>query len=98
MLDHLAKPKNLLPRQLLNGPFDFLHRAHGIKLPKPRLDLKNGFRNARHTHLSEDGLTLHQTLIDPDDLNDWSLHLTLDLEKSNEARTPVLHLEAIAPI
>ncbi|NQW99288.1 DUF3516 domain-containing protein, partial [bacterium] len=55
-------------------------------------------RNARHTHLSEDGLTLHQTLIDPDDLNDWSLHLTLDLEKSNEARTPVLHLESIAAI
>jgi hypothetical protein len=55
-------------------------------------------RNARHTHLSEDGLTIHQTLIDPDDLNDWSLHLTLDAEKSNEARTPVLHLEAIAPI
>ena len=55
-------------------------------------------RNARHTHLSEDGLTIYQTLIDPDDLNDWSLHLTLDLEKSNEARTPVLQLEAIAPI
>ena len=55
-------------------------------------------RNARHTHLSSDGLTIHQTLIDPDDLNDWSLHLTLDLEKSNEQRTPVIHLESIAPI
>jgi len=55
-------------------------------------------RNARHTHLSEDGLTLHQTLIDPDDLNDWSLHLTLDLEKSNDRRTPVLRLESLAPI
>ena len=55
-------------------------------------------RNARHTHISEDGLTIHQTLIDPDDLNDWAIHLTLDLEKSNEARTPVLHLESIAPI
>ena len=55
-------------------------------------------RNARHTHISEDGLTLHQTLIDPDDINDWSIHLTLDLEKSNEAKTPVLHLESIAPI
>jgi hypothetical protein len=55
-------------------------------------------RNSRHTHLSEDGLTIHQTLIDPDDLNDWSLHLTLDPEKSNETRTPVLHLESIAAI
>jgi hypothetical protein len=34
----------------------------------------------------------------PDDLNDWSLHLTLDLEKSNEARTPVLQLESIASV
>jgi hypothetical protein len=55
-------------------------------------------RNARHTHISDDGLTIHQALIDPDDLNDWSLHLTLDIEKSNEARTPVLHLESIASI
>jgi hypothetical protein len=55
-------------------------------------------RNARHTHISEDGLTIRQTLIDPDDFNDWHIHLTLDLEKSNEAKTPVLHLECIAPI
>jgi superfamily II RNA helicase len=55
-------------------------------------------RNARHTHVSDDGLTLHQTLIDPEDLNDWSLHLTLDREKSDERRTPVLHLESLAPI
>ncbi len=54
-------------------------------------------RNARHTHLSEDGLTIHQTLIDPDDLNDWSLRLTLDLEKSNETRTPAILLEGISP-
>jgi hypothetical protein len=55
-------------------------------------------RNARHTHISDDGLTIHQTLIDPDDFNDWAIHLTLDLETSNEARTPALHLESIAPI
>jgi superfamily II RNA helicase len=53
-------------------------------------------RNARHTHLSEDRRTIHQTLIDPDDLNDWTIHLTLDLEKSNELRTPVLKLESIS--
>ena len=51
--------------------------------------------NARHTHISEDGLTIRQTLIDPDDLNDWQIHLTLDLAKSNVTRTPVLHLEFI---
>ena len=55
-------------------------------------------RNTRHTVISEDGLTIHQTLIDPDDLNDWQIILTLDLVKSNEARTPVLHLEGITAI
>jgi len=55
-------------------------------------------RNARHTHLSEDQRTIHQTLIDPDELNDWSIHLTLDLQKTNELRTPVLKLEAIGPV
>jgi superfamily II RNA helicase len=55
-------------------------------------------RNARHTHIADDGITLHQTLIDPDELNDWSIHLTLDLEKSNEARTPILRLEGIREI
>jgi superfamily II RNA helicase len=55
-------------------------------------------RNARHTHLSDDGLTLHQTLIDPDDFNDWSLQLSLDRKKSDTRRTPVLHLESLGPI
>ena len=53
-------------------------------------------RNARHTHFSEDGLTINQTLIDPDDFNDWSLQLTIDLEKSNETKTPVIFLERIS--
>jgi len=38
----------------------------------------------RHNHISEDGLSIHQAL--------------LDREKSNEARTPVLRLESLAPI
>ncbi|NJM38804.1 MAG: DUF3516 domain-containing protein [Akkermansiaceae bacterium] len=45
-------------------------------------------RNARHTHISEDGLTICQTLIDPDDLNDWSLQLTLDLENPTKPELP----------
>jgi len=55
-------------------------------------------RNARHTHVSEDGLTIHQTLIDPEDLNDWTVELTLDREKSDETRTPMLKLESIRAI
>jgi superfamily II RNA helicase len=55
-------------------------------------------RNARHTVISEDGLTIRQTLIDPDDLNDWQIILILDPVKSNEVRTPVLHLEGITAV
>jgi hypothetical protein len=61
-------------------------------------------RNARHTHLSQlpkpgesqPFLPIVQTLIDPDDLNDWAIFLTLDLAKSNNTRTPVLMLETLA--
>jgi len=55
-------------------------------------------RNSRHTHIADDGITVHQTLIDPDDLNDWSIQLTLDLTKSDDMRTPILRLEGLAPI
>ncbi len=55
-------------------------------------------RNTRHTHLAEDGVTIHQTLIDSDDLNDWSIQLTLDRAKSDEMRTPILRLENLTPI
>jgi len=61
-------------------------------------------RNARHTHLPElpkpgesrPFLPIVQTLVDPDDINDWAIFLTLDLEKSKLTRTPVLLLETIA--
>ena len=65
-------------------PFRFPAPCSRKQLAQSAPDLKNGFR---HTQISDDGQTIHQTLIDPDDLNDWSLHLTLDLEKSNDART-----------
>lgn len=55
-------------------------------------------RNARHTHIAENGITIHQVLIDPEDLNDWALHLTLNVEKTNEMRTPVLKLENLAVV
>jgi len=63
-----------------------------------RIRLDPEARNARHTHLAEDGVTIHQTLIDPDDLNDWTLRFTLDVAKSDETLTPVLRLETIGPI
>jgi hypothetical protein len=60
-------------------------------------------RNARHTHLAPlpqslpSHLSVEQMLIDSDGLNDWSVRLTLDVEKSNIQRSPVLALEDIAP-
>jgi superfamily II RNA helicase len=71
---------------------DQYHESH----PQIRLDPEA--RNARHTHLAENGITIHQTLIDPDELNDWCLTLTLDRAKSDEMRTPVLTLESIGVI
>jgi hypothetical protein len=59
----------------------------------------NTYHAARHQiRLDPEARNARHTLIDPDDLNDWSLHLTLDFEKSNETRTPVLYLESIASI
>jgi hypothetical protein len=72
-----------------------LQRLNAYHEARGQIRLDPEARNARHTHVEDDGLTIHQTLIDPDDLNDWSIQFTLDLEKSNEARTPVLYLESI---
>ena len=75
-------------RRELDG---FLDARHQIRLDPEA-------RNARHTHVSEDLKSVHQTLIDPDDFNDWSIRLTIDAAKSDERRTPVLLLESIGPI
>lgn len=76
----------------LQRVLDVYHEGHH----QIRLDPEA--RNARHTHFEDDGVTIHQTLIDPDELNDWSIRFTLDVEKSDAARTPVLRLEEISAI
>jgi superfamily II RNA helicase len=59
-------------------------------------------RNARHTHIPPLPQTLppllriEQMLVDPDDLNDWAVFLTVEIEKSDATRTPVLILEDLA--
>lgn len=60
-------------------------------------------RSAKHTRIAEmsahagaGGLAVTQTLVDPEDCNDWALHLVLDTAKSDETRTPVMRLAAIA--
>lgn len=60
-----------------------------------RIRLDPEARNARHTRISDDGLTIDQTLIDPEDMNDWFLRFALDVETTNASRTPVISLEFI---
>ncbi|MCF7730035.1 MAG: DUF3516 domain-containing protein [Akkermansiaceae bacterium] len=81
----------------LQSRLDAYHAAYD------RIRLDPEARNQRHTHIPElpgpndlrGVLPITQTLVDPDEANDWALWLTLDLAKSNRTRTPVLRLEAL---
>ena len=59
-------------------------------------------RNKKHTHTEvlEDTRQwrVHQTLCDPDEKNDWSLTLLVDLQQSDEKMEPVIRLEHLGPI
>lgn len=58
-------------------------------------------RNRRHTHVYErqaEQWDIHQTLIDPDSLNDWAVHFTLLIAESRDHGTPALILRQIGPI
>ncbi|MBK1832000.1 DUF3516 domain-containing protein [Verrucomicrobiaceae bacterium R5-34] len=59
-------------------------------------------RNQKHTHTEtlDDTrqLRINQTLCDPDERNDWSLTLLVDLQKSDEKKEPVIHLENLGPV
>jgi len=67
-----------------------------------RIRLDPEARNARHTHIDDqhanDQWRIAQTLIDPGELNDWTVCFIIDLPKSKETGKPVLLLESIAPI
>ncbi len=75
---------------------DEYHQSHGP------LRLDPEARNQKHTHIEPDPATktwaIQQTLIDHDDLNNWTVTMVLDLEKSDELGAPVLRLSSIAPI
>ena len=59
-------------------------------------------RNKKHTHTEvlEEARQwrVHQTLCDPDEKNDWSLTLLIDLKQSDEKMEPVIYLENLRPI
>ncbi len=67
-----------------------------------RLRLDPEARNARHTHLkpTEDGTrwAVHQTLVDPDEHNDWSADFEVDLPASRAAGQPVISFRGLGPI
>jgi hypothetical protein len=74
---------------------DAYHEEH------ERIRLDPEARSIKHTHLDTDEprrWTVHQTLVDPEELNDWTLRLTVDLDRSDAEARPVLTLEAIEPV
>jgi superfamily II RNA helicase len=67
----------------------------------PRIRLDPEARAAKHTRIDEASprnWTCEQILVDPDELNDWSIKLHIDLDQCDTAATPVLILEDLAPI
>ena len=66
-----------------------------------RIRLDPEARNKKNTHtevLQEIGQwRINQTLCDPDEKNDWTLSLLIDLKRSDEAKAPIIHLEDLAP-
>jgi hypothetical protein len=59
-------------------------------------------RNGRHTHVtrSDDGKSwrVAQTLVDPEDHNDWQAEFSVDLARAREEGRPLLRLLGLGPI
>ncbi len=60
-------------------------------------------RSAHHTHFTPDPndpdtLIIHQTLVDPDGLNDWAATFTLDLPATRATAAPAIALARVAVI
>lgn len=66
-----------------------------------RIRLDPEARAAKHTRILETTprlWTLEQTLIDPEEWNDWSVRFRIDLDRCDASSRVVLVLESIAPI
>ncbi|MEN9975834.1 MAG: hypothetical protein RLZZ282_1840, partial [Verrucomicrobiota bacterium] len=77
--------------ELLDGYFT--HHA--------RIRLDPEARATKHTRISETTprrWTCEQTLVDPDNENDWSLKLTIDLDRCDTEGRPVFVLDELAEI
>jgi superfamily II RNA helicase len=66
-----------------------------------RIRLDPEARAAKHTRISEENprcWLCEQILVDPEELNDWSITITLDLDRCDAAGSVVLVLEGFAAI
>jgi superfamily II RNA helicase len=66
-----------------------------------RIRLDPEARAAKHSRLSDEHprrWTLEQTLVDPEELNDWLLKLHIDLDRSDTESRPVLTLESLGAL
>ena len=66
-----------------------------------RICLDPEARAAKHSRLSDEQprrWTVEQTLVDPEELNDWFLKLAIDLDRSDAEARPVLTLDSLAPL
>jgi len=80
-------------RERIHAILDDYHQEH------QRIRLDPEARNTKHTHISDEQprrWTVHQTIVDPDDLNDWTITFTVDLDRSDAEARPVLILDSIA--
>ena len=57
-------------------------------------------RNRKHTYIDEQTKLwqIDQVLVDPDELNDWVLKLSVDLAASDASKHPVFTLIGLAPV
>lgn len=82
-------------RERVHDLLDEYHEDH------ERIRLDPEARNVKHSHLAEDRpgfWTVGQTLVDPGELNDWSLRLVVDLARSDAEMRPVIALEGMGRI
>ncbi|MFD0892495.1 DUF3516 domain-containing protein [Luteolibacter ambystomatis] len=77
--------------------FDFLDDFHE---DHERIRLDPEARNIKHTHIDSEQprqWKVHQTLVDPEEINDWTVTFSVDLDRSDEELRPVLTLMSMAP-
>ena len=66
-----------------------------------RIRLDPEARAAKHSRISDEDprrWTHEQILVDPEEHNDWSLHLVIDLDRSDAEARPVLILQSLASL